>query len=172
MEGTSCQFQMRKVLVPIMIALKGTLVLVFWVNFCSGYSCIFPYDLKAEYLRNPLPVDVSKPYLSWKIGAIIQNGTLPSNISQTAYHIVAASNPSLLNGTADLWDTGKVISNSQMNIPYEGKLLVPGERIYWTVWVWDVYDTESDYEYAASWIVKYKRKWFSSLDGLHKRKLR
>lgn len=131
-------------------------LLVIFLTF-SGALCanIFPYRLSVEYLQNPPAVNGPHPRLSWKIrGRLVQN-EIPNNLTQTAYQIVAASDSSLLPDKADLWDTGKVVSNSQIYIKYEGQLPAPGKRIYWSVRLWDKFDNATPFASTSFWGTEY-----------------
>lgn len=87
-------------------------------------SALTPERLRCEYRDNPLAVDGEHPRLSW----IVTRGK-----AQTAYQIQAGTKP----GAADLWDTGKVNSDETLHHPYEGKVLKPGQQVFWRVGVWD-----------------------------------
>ena len=81
---------------------------------------IFPTGLKCENLDNPQVVDVVKPRLSWvNIASEGERGQV-----QTAWEIrVAGTREKLLNGQADLWNSGKVITSQSFNVVYGGKAL-------------------------------------------------
>ena len=90
------------------------------------------YDLRCEYLNNPLGLDCLSPRLFWKM----QNERRGAR--QSAYQIMAASSPdNLKKGNFDLWDTGKVQNDISTHIPYQGKPLSSGVQVWWTVRVWD-----------------------------------
>lgn len=89
-------------------------------------------NLVCEYRTTPLGIDVFAPRLSWQLQNTRQ-GT-----RQTAYRILAASDPHLLyEGNADLWDSGKSETDQSIHIPYEGWELRSRQRVYWQVTVWD-----------------------------------
>ncbi len=89
-------------------------------------------NLLCEYRSNPLGIDVTVPRLSW------QMQTDRHGARQTAYRILAASDPELLiEGAADLWDSGKVASDQSVHLPYQGQRLQSRQRVYWSVIVWD-----------------------------------
>jgi alpha-L-rhamnosidase len=91
-----------------------------------------PLDLRCNYLVNPIGIDSPKPHLSWR------NESTERNWRQTAYRILVATSPQLLeSGKADVWDSGRVASADSVNIPFAGKRLESGRRYYWTVEVWD-----------------------------------
>jgi alpha-L-rhamnosidase len=95
-------------------------------------SLIHAFDLRCESLSDPLGVDARHPRLSWKLKAV---GSAKSQ-SQSAYQISVASSHELLDNP-DIWDSGKVRSNQQLHVEYEGRPLSSGERCYWRVEVWD-----------------------------------
>ena len=87
------------------------------------------YDLRSEYLTDPVGIDAPFPRLSWKLESD-QRGVM-----QTSYRIRAVSE-----GTA-VWDSGKVISTESQYIAYGGERLKSRERISWTVEVTAVDET-------------------------------
>jgi alpha-L-rhamnosidase len=100
-------------------------------------------NLICEYRTYPLGIDVTTPRLGW------QMQTDRNGARQTAYHILAASSSDLLSaGQADLWDTGKVESDTSVHIPYAGKALTSRQRVYWQLTVWDETGQGSDSDVA------------------------
>ena len=90
------------------------------------------YNLRCENLVKPLGIDTTTPRFSWKISSD-RNGT-----RQTAYRILMATDSLLLiDGKADLWDSGKVKSSASVMVPYRGKTLHARTLAYWKVGVWD-----------------------------------
>jgi len=76
-------------------------------------------NLRCEYLKDPLGVDVAKPRLSWKLEA--GNGKPERGIKQTAYQILVASTPEILaKEKGDLWDSGKVAGDQSIQVEYAG----------------------------------------------------
>ena len=87
--------------------------------------------LTCEYAVNPLGVDTARPRFGW-IVPCERRGQM-----QSAYRILVASRSDLLEtGSADKWDSGKVVANQSVNVPYEGAPLRSGERCFWKVRVW------------------------------------
>lgn len=83
----------------------------------TDIAAIQPFDLKCEYLENPLGIDVPKPRLSWKMGTT----TSMRGLKQTAYQILVSSSEALLDANrGDLWDSGRINTNESVNIVYEG----------------------------------------------------
>ena len=79
-------------------------------------------DIKTEYLKDPLGIDIKKPRVFWNC----EGGT-----KQTAYRIVSGK-----------WDSGKVKSSS-MNASYPLKL-TSGERVNLKITLWDENDAEGE----------------------------
>ncbi len=87
-------------------------------------------NLQCEMLNNPEGIDVVQPRLSWQIKSDV------NDVRQTAYQIIVASTLENLNANkADLWDSGKVISNESVNIIYNGKKLGDRQNAFWKVTV-------------------------------------
>ena len=69
---------------------------------------------------------------------------------QTAYQIlVAAGEDHLTEQDSVIWNSGKILSNSNIQVPYEGKKLQPATRYYWKVKFWDQHGTPSEYSDVA-----------------------
>ncbi len=103
---------------------------------------IHPTDLRCEYLREPIGIDIPHPRLSWALaGAKDRRGA-----RQIAYHIVVRQAGS----DAIVWDTGRVDSDATAHITYQGGPLQPATRYEWQARVWDEQDTASDWS-RASW---------------------
>ncbi len=123
------------------------LMLVFLFSGCQSMNKSMQVnDLRCEYISDPLGIDSATPRLSWKLAAGGYNRI------QTAYHILAASSPDLLTeGSADLWDSGKVDSDQSVNIPWGGKELNSRQQVFWKVQVWDEQGAESEWSETAKW---------------------
>ena len=59
-------------------------------------------NLKTEYLRNPLGIDIVQPRFSWNC---------EGGVKQTSYQIITKVNDETV------WDSGKVESSSMVHIP-------------------------------------------------------
>ncbi len=97
--------------------------------FCSlSSAAVQPIKLECEARSNPLGIDTVQPRLSW----VLESGEKAQR--QTAYRIFVASTRELLQkGSADLWDSGEVVSEETINIPYAGKALKSNQRCFWQV---------------------------------------
>lgn len=89
-------------------------------------------SLTCNYQANPIAIDSEQPLLSWIINA---DGF---NREQTAYQVLVASQPNLLNEKdADFWNSGKVISAQSAHVKYKGEKLNPTQKVWWKVKIWD-----------------------------------
>ena len=87
--------------------------------------------LRCEMLVNPEGIDVLIPRLSWELSSI-QRGSY-----QIAYQILVASSPEKLAANkADLWDSGKVLSDASIHQKYAGKPLKSSSQCFWKVKIW------------------------------------
>ena len=82
-------------------------------------------DLSIEYLSNPVGIDVEAPRFSWAIQS------KERGFNQSAYQVLVASSPEKLNEeSADIWNSGKVISASSVLIPFTHHQLSSGQRYF------------------------------------------
>lgn len=86
--------------------------------------------MTVEYLEKPLAVDTKIPRFGWWISAK-ENGLL-----QQAYRIQVRDQGELV------WDSKKVISDSQFHVEYKGKILKPLTKYEWEL---TVFDAEGDF---------------------------
>ena len=116
--------------------------LLFAAIFCADVDAqnIIPVELRTQYTENPIGLDEPIPGLSWKLKSD-QRGA-----HQTAYRILVASDADKLSeSNADIWDSGVVSSDQQVQVLYEGPELKSAKRYYWTVSVWDGENRQSEY---------------------------
>lgn len=130
---------MKKLIIAFCIATIVTNSLLADIN---------PASLTCEYAKNPIAIDILKPRLSW---INISHDNTRGEI-QTAWEImVATSSENLLSGNADLWKSGKVMSNESVNIAYDGKPLVSRQDCWWKVRVWNKDGKPSEWSEPAFW---------------------
>lgn len=109
---------------------------------------------ETESMANAMQVsriNSPKPTLGWVVAGS-SNGT-----RQTAYRILMASSlPLLTEDDADVWDSGKVISEMSTAVPYGGLPLQASTIYYWKVKVWDNHGNESNYSAPKSFMTAKK----------------
>lgn len=133
----------------------------------ESWAQIEAVNLRCEYLRSPIGLDVASPRLSWEL----QSSTRAQR--QSAYQVLVATSAGILDqGKGDLWDSGKVESPEQSQIVYGGTPLVSHQVCFWRVRVWNQDGVESGWSKPAQWAMGVLRpeewtgKWITSqLDG-------
>jgi alpha-L-rhamnosidase len=93
--------------------------------------------LKTEYTATPLGIDVAAPRFSWQMQSEEQG------CRQTACQITVTDE-----SNCKVWDSGKINSDSSLNIKYAGLQLKPRTRYHWSLTVWD---NDKEPHTAASW---------------------
>jgi alpha-L-rhamnosidase len=106
-------------------------------------------QLRCEYLKDPLGIDVVQPRLGWVLAA---DKHAARDQRQSAYQVVVATNLRELEASqGDLWDSGKVVSGQSIQVRYAGKELRSGQECFWRVRVWDGQDKPSGWSEPARW---------------------
>ncbi|UCF39457.1 MAG: family 78 glycoside hydrolase catalytic domain, partial [Acidobacteriota bacterium] len=120
-------------------------------------------SLRCEYQENPLGIDSTAPRLSWKLRSE------KHGVMQAAFQVqVAGSLQDLLAGSNLLWDSGKVASDSSIQVPYAGSPLISSSQYLWRVRVWDEQDHSTAWSPVASWEMgllqpgDWKARWISA----------
>jgi len=124
----------------------GLVIMSVFLSSCSNNdnALCSPQELTVgEGFTNPLGFHDPDPVFSWKLPVVA------GLHSQNAYRIVAASRADLLPEKADLWDSGKVLSDQSIWIQYEGKPLLSRQKVYWQV-RFQAQDISSDWSSVAS----------------------
>lgn len=110
----------------------------------------------------PLGIDTARPRLSWVLWSDRRAAT------QSRYQVFAASSPEqLVSGRADLWDSGEVTSAETLGITYAGKPLRSGQRVFWSVRVWDAegqpsaYSEPTHFETALLEVADWQARWIT-----------
>jgi len=100
-------------------------------------------ELKAERQVNPVGIDYV-PQLSWRIESNC------NNCLQNAYRVLVATSVDALNSdSADIWDSGKTISDKTCGILPE-MTLTSRQEYFWKVKVWSESGVESEWSEPAS----------------------
>ncbi len=148
---------MNKVILPLLLL---TLFSIPILVIGSPFRIV---NLKCEHSANPVGIDIPKPHLSWNI----ESGQ--RNWLQYACQIIVASDSSKLNlNNGDVWDSGKIISQECLYIPFSGKQLVSLQKYWWKVKIWDKNGMESNWSNASCWTMAmlnpadWKGSWISS----------
>jgi alpha-L-rhamnosidase len=118
--------------------------------FCLLITFISNGQISADHLRcemteNPLAVNTNQPRLSWQLFSKEQN------VTQSAYQIlVSSSEEKLKKNEGDIWNSGKVISNKNLQITYSGTPLKTESKYFWKVKVWNQKDKSSNWSQTTS----------------------
>ena len=106
--------------------------LIITLTFQPAFGSVTLSKPSCDGRVDPIGIDNPRPAFSWRLESP-RRGVL-----QTAYRIeVASSEKALHGGTADLWDSGKVESNQNIHVPYDGKPLESSQDCVYRVTVWD-----------------------------------
>ena len=88
-------------------------------------------SLKCEQETDPVGIETPSPRFSWQLVSPERG------CRQTAYRIVVAgTEKDAAAGRATMWDSGKVLGEQSLLIPYNGQPLEAAETYYWSVRVW------------------------------------
>lgn len=95
-------------------------------------NTVRPDKLTCEYLENPLGLDERLPRLSWTLVSDKRDQ------KQTAYELIVADNlKDIQKKKGTVWATGKVDSEQNIHVTYNGRPLQSFTRYYWRVRVYD-----------------------------------
>ena len=134
----------------------------------STLAALNPSQLQCEYRTNPAGVDLVEPRLGWVLESTVPDAR---SLRQTAYQIVVATEPDPTQpGRADLWDSGKVVSDQMTHIAYAGRSLASHQRCWWAVRVWDQDGQASAWSKPAAWTMgildgEWQAKWVRAGTG-------
>jgi alpha-L-rhamnosidase len=120
--------------------------------------------LTCEHLTNPVGIGNQQPRFSWKLRST------RAGERQTAWEIrAAASAAGLKSKLPDLWDSGKIVSDQSVLVPWSGKPLGSRSRVFWQVRVWDMNGEPSAWSAVASFELglldttnEWKGKWITA----------
>ncbi|MFD1629106.1 family 78 glycoside hydrolase catalytic domain [Pseudopedobacter beijingensis] len=140
------------------------------VNIIPSFSqnqvaSVLPVQLRCEYLESPRGLDVLKPRLSWILQAVRESDY---GQMQTAYRVLVASNPDLLNkNIGDVWDSKWITSDEMQHINYNGKKLDSDRTYYWKVKVKDEKGRESNWSKSTLWStgLLHQEEWMAKWIG-------
>ncbi|MFI5913556.1 family 78 glycoside hydrolase catalytic domain [Dactylosporangium sp. NPDC051541] len=78
-----------------------------------------------EHAVNPLGIDAAQPRFGWKLAGAAGQGAYQLQVSTSS------------GNTADVWDSGRVASSSQVEVVYGGPALGSLRKYFWRVRAWD-----------------------------------
>jgi len=119
------------------------------LSFVLSFTSLLANDtsiinLRTETLPTPIGIDDTHPRFSW------QMASSRIGAAQKAYRIVVStSEEALQGGEYHCFDSGTVLSDVSIGIPYEGAALLPSTRYYWKVIVTD--ELGGTVESSSSW---------------------
>lgn len=126
--------------------MKGCLFFLLFIStWAFSDPASRPVNLRTNHKTDPAGVDTHPPYFSWWIEAAGRGYV------QGGYQLlVASSEDKLRKGEADIWDSGKVRSDENLWVLYEGPSLEPARRYYWKVRIRDRLGKVSAWSETAS----------------------
>lgn len=102
--------------------------------------------LRCEYRDAPMGINTPNPQLSWLLSSKAQN------VKQTAYRILVADDPLLLQkNEGNIWDTRKTASDQSIQVIFSGKKLTAAKVYYWKLMVWDNHGKPSAWSKPSEW---------------------
>lgn len=165
-------------ILPVLLALSILFSMIVVIPI-TAFEGIFPAVVKVNNTIDPLGIDLENNIrFGWEI-----TGDGRGQF-QSAYQIIVSTDLSKANaGNGDMWDSGKVLSDEQTSIQYEGLDVSSKTKYYVRVKLWDGENIESGWsntatfetaitdDWQASWIsgdntnLNYLRKEFTTTEG-------
>ena len=109
------------------LILLFTVTALFSYSNMNGQSVVQLTGLQSDHLETPIGIDNPNPRLSWKM-----EDSRPG-AKQVSYRVLLDKDSmKVVNGNADIWDTGKINSGDRL-ITYAGKQLESFTKYYWKV---------------------------------------
>ncbi len=141
---------------------RSFIIIALLLQYIISVALVTPADLRCENLSNPLGIDLKVPLLSWKIESAERNQT------QSAYEVIVSDNENdIRNNKGSTWASGKIASESSINIKYAGGALQSRKKYYWRVKVYDGdnqpsgWSTVATFETAMLSQADWSAKWIS-----------
>ena len=150
--------------------LASTLACSVLLGTVSGFGSVSAADdalvfdrMEVNNMPEPFGIDTANPVFSW---------TLQSTVNaqrQTAYQVVVSTTKEkAAAGNGDMWDSGKVAGDRNLEVRYAGKALESKTAYYWAVKVWDAMGRETawspikQFETAFLKQSDWKAKWIGA----------
>lgn len=129
----------------VVAVVATTIVLSSLMAWSPPASAAPSTDLGAQSLTtngrvNPLGIPGASPTFGWALSSEARGTT------QSAYEIQVGTAP----GESDIWATGKVTSDKQVDVAYEGPALTSATKYFWRVRAWDGNGVASAWSDAAT----------------------
>lgn len=106
-----------------------------------------PVKLNVDSKEIPTGITAEQLRFGWQLESVERG------VRQTAWQIKLAMSDQALEGEDSLlWDSGKVPSDEQHFIPYQGSPLTSGKMYYWKVRIWDQDGKVTPWSTAASFV--------------------
>ncbi len=117
------------------------LIFLFVALFAGGvcFAQVKVEHLLTENSVDPISIDALIPRFSWKLSADGKR-----DVKQIIYEI------KVTNGKHSVWNSGKVMSDQSVYVPYGGETLLSGQKYTWQVRVWDNSGKASEWAAPAS----------------------
>lgn len=104
----------------------------FQVSHSQSKEKITIAKMLCNHTGNPLVIDSGTPAFSWHLKSEFRNQ------SQSAYHILVADNlEDIQNSRGNIWDSEKVNSDQSILVKFNGVELMPAQKYFWKVKVWN-----------------------------------
>jgi alpha-L-rhamnosidase len=139
------------------------LVTTFLFITFSSSAQVRVQNLLCENMVNPIGLGILNPRFSWQLVSDKRN------IVQTAYEVIVSITAGK-NEKKPVWNSGKIVSQQSVYIPYSGSALQSNHTYSWTVRVWDNAGKTSSWSEPAFWqtgflqVSDWKAKWIESTD--------
>ncbi|UMG94499.1 hypothetical protein [Nocardioides sp. TF02-7] len=126
----------------LVLGLLGTAQVAVAPGAAAAASGIAVEGLTTNGRTDPLGIPGDPPTFGWASTATERD------VVQSAYQVRVATSEGAL-GDADVWDSGKVESDRQVDVQYGGPALEAQTRYHWQVRVWDGADEASAWSEPA-----------------------
>lgn len=120
------------------------------------------YDVRSEYKKNPVGIDVTEPRVSWKLASD------RTNVKQKSYHLQVAGDESF---DGIIWDSGVVETDQSIHVELTDIEVKSRQRYYVRVKVTDQKDRESDWSETSFFemglldVAEWQADWIGVPDG-------
>ncbi len=123
-----------------------TIIVMVQMNTVQAESIVTVSNLRCDHRFDPIGIESSQPMLSWQLDAN------ENNQAQTAFRILVSDEPEKLRkNQGNCWDSGKIVSDQSILVPYRGITLQTGKTYFWQVMVWDKDGNPSGWSGISSW---------------------